>query len=87
MTTNFAWQDLYRAALLELDPETLRRRIREAEVVIQRRSAELDRNDSSCQEELLAINDAVRGLRVLSTAECPTEQPSFSDFFPREVAS
>jgi hypothetical protein len=88
MTTNFAWQDLYQAALLELDPETLRQRIREADVAIQRRSAELERNDSSCREELLAISDAARGLRVLSTAECPTQAgSSFGDFFTREVAS
>ncbi len=87
MTTNFAWQDLYRAALLELDPETLRKRIREAELAIQRRSVKLDRNDSKCQEELLAISDAVRGLRVLATAEFPKATSPFSDFLSTEVAS
>jgi hypothetical protein len=87
MTTNFEWQDLYRAALLELDPDALRQRIREAEKAIQRRSAELDRSDCTCQEELLAINDAARGLRVLASAECPAEASTFEGFFPSEVAS
>jgi hypothetical protein len=87
MTTNFAWQDLYRAALLELDPETLRHRIRETETALQKRSVELDRNDSQSQEELIAISDAVRGLRVLATAESPIGTSSFGNFFPGEVAS
>jgi hypothetical protein len=87
MTGNFAWQDLYRAALLELDPETLGQRIREAELAIQRRSTELDRNDSVCREELLAIGDAARGLRVLAAAECQTATSKWSGTFSSEMAS
>ncbi len=50
MTMNVGWQELYQAALLELRPDELRRRIDEAEKAIQQRIVELSRNDSSSEE-------------------------------------
>jgi hypothetical protein len=70
MTMNVGWQELYQAALLELRPGELRRRIDEAEKAIQQRILELIRNDSSSDEERRAMDDALRGLRVLASTEC-----------------
>ena len=70
MTMNVGWQELYQAALLELRPDELRRRIDEAEKGIQQRIVELSRNDSSSEEERRAMGDALRGLRVLASTEC-----------------
>src|ERR1700676_3812338 len=70
MTMNVGWQELYQAALLELRPDELRRRIDEAEKAIQQRIVELSRNDSSSEEERRAMGDALRGLRVLASTEC-----------------
>jgi hypothetical protein len=72
MTMNVGWQELYHAALLELRPDELRRRIDEAEKAIQQRIVELSRNDSSSEEERRAMDDALRGLRVLASTECKT---------------
>lgn len=77
MTTNETWQDLYRAALLELCPEELRRRIDLAEEAVQRRIVELRQSDSDCADERHALDDALRGLRILVNTECtPLEPPS-----------
>jgi hypothetical protein len=70
MTMNVGWQELYQSALLELRPEELRRRIDDAEKAIQQRIVELSRDDSSSEEERRAIEDALRGLRVLAITEC-----------------
>jgi hypothetical protein len=70
MTMKVGWQELYQAALLELRPDELRRRIDDAEKAIQQRIVELSRNDSSSEEERRAMDDALRGLRVLASAEC-----------------
>jgi hypothetical protein len=70
MTMNVGWQELYQSALLELRPDELRRRIDEAEKAIQQRIVELSRNDSSSEEERRAMDDALRGLRVLASTEC-----------------
>ncbi|HKB99660.1 MAG TPA: hypothetical protein VKD23_12830 [Terriglobales bacterium] len=70
MSMDIEWQDLYRAALLELRPDELRRRIDDAEKAIQQRIVELGRDESSSDEERRAIDDALRGLRVLASLEC-----------------
>src|ERR1700686_3937269 len=70
MTMNVGWQELYQAALLELRPEELRRRIDEAEKAIQQRIVELSRDDSSSEDERRAMDDALRGLRALASTEC-----------------
>ncbi len=70
MSMDIGWQDLYRAAMLELRPDELRRRIDDAEKAIQQRIVELGHDDSSSEEECRAIDDALRGLRVLASMEC-----------------
>jgi len=76
MAVNVAWQELYQAALLTLRPEELRQRIDEAEESIRQRIAELRRNDSSSGEEWQALDDAMRGLRVLASTECKAPRPA-----------
>jgi hypothetical protein len=80
MAVNVAWQELYQAALLTLCPEELRRRIDEAEESIRQRIAELRQNDSASGEEWQALDDALRGLRVIASTECksPRSTPSGS---------
>jgi hypothetical protein len=70
MNMNVGWQELYQAAMLELRPEELARRIDAAEKAIQQRIVELIRNDSSSEEERRAIEDALRALRALASTEC-----------------
>jgi hypothetical protein len=47
MTTSLWWRELYRAPLLEVEHEELRRRIDEAEKAIYQRSEELKRSGNS----------------------------------------
>jgi hypothetical protein len=68
--TNLGWQELYKAALLELRPDQLRSRIDTAEAAIHLRLQELAKNADSTNEEQHAIADALRGLRTLSNSEC-----------------
>ncbi len=85
MSANIEWQELYRAGLLELRPEELRQGIDAAEKAIQQRIAELRQSESSSAQEFQALEDALRGLRVLTVTEC---QPSeLSDLAKSEVAS
>jgi hypothetical protein len=70
MNRNVGWQQLYQAAMLELRPDELRRRIDDAEKAIQQRIVELTRDDSSSPEERRAIENALRGLRDLASTEC-----------------
>ena len=87
MTPNVAWEELYRAALLELRPEELRQRIEIAEKAIQGRIIELRLNDSSSLEESQALEDALRGLRVLAGTECKPPRSTLSGLAQREVKS
>jgi hypothetical protein len=75
MVGNIAWQELYKAALLELRAEELQLRINAAEQAIHERIAELKRSDIDPGEEQYAIADALRSLRILSETECKL-QPS-----------
>ncbi len=77
MTTSYGWQELYRAALLEVRPEELRLRIDAAEAAIEQRIAELRQSDSSCPDERHALADALRGLQILLKTECTPRLPSF----------
>jgi hypothetical protein len=70
MTMNHAWREVYRAALLEIQPEELRRRIDAAEKAIYRRNEELKQTGAQCAEEQQAMADALRALRLLARAEC-----------------
>ena|SRR5580692_3977822 len=70
ITMNISWQELYKAALIELDPEQLQRRIYAAETAICERSEELRQAGNQVNEEHDAMADAVRALRVLAQSEC-----------------
>jgi len=66
--SNTNWRDLYRAALLELDPSKLAQRVAEAEAVIIPRARELFlEGDSNCGESE-ELNDALHALRALRSA-------------------
>jgi hypothetical protein len=65
------WQELYQAALLELRPEEMRSRINFAEEAIQQRIAELRQSEcSNSNDERGALEDGLRGLRILLQTEC-----------------
>jgi hypothetical protein len=87
VTINFSWQELYQAALVEVQPEELRRRVDAAEKAIYQRVEELKQTGASSGEELWAINDALRSLRVLAKTECPPQRSSGAGAPPSEVAS
>jgi hypothetical protein len=87
VNTNVTWEDLYRAALLELRPEKLRQRIDSAERAIQQRIADLRQNDCDSREERHALDDALRGLRVLARTECKPKPSTHSDQVEGEVTS
>jgi hypothetical protein len=61
---DYPWVELYRAALLEVDPEKLRLLVEEAYEVLQQRAWELI-NQNSCEQERSALSDALQNLRVL----------------------
>ncbi len=81
------WQELYRSALLELRPGELRRGIDNAERAIHKRMADLRRDDADSAEESQALDDALRGLRMLRTSECSSPCPAFSGSPESEAAS
>jgi hypothetical protein len=58
------WEELYRAALLELDVSRLAARIDLAEAAIQKRLQELKSSPDNAREQQ-AIQDAVQTLRAL----------------------
>ncbi|MGB6387557.1 MAG: hypothetical protein WBD25_11170 [Terriglobales bacterium] len=87
MTTNVGWRELYQAAMLELRPEELRLRIDNAERAIQQRIAELRQGDFNSKEELRALDDALRGLRVLASTECKVPESALSGSAKSEVRS
>jgi hypothetical protein len=85
MITIGNWRDLYQAAMLELRPEQLQHRIDDAEKAILQRIAELRQDDSNSMEELRALDDALRGLRVLASTECKPPQSTLSGLAQSEV--
>jgi hypothetical protein len=85
MTTNPSWRELYRAALLEVEREQLRRRIDQAEKAIYQRSDELNGSASQSGEERREMADAIRALRLLAQTECRSSTGTSKP--QREVAS
>ncbi len=87
VTVNISWRDLYRAALLELSPEQLRERIEVAEKAIQHRMIELRQDDFSSDGESRELEDALRGLRVLTVTECKPPRLTAPGYGTREATS
>ena len=90
--TNRLWREKYTEAMLELNPEELPARIAAAEKAIQQRIEELEGSNlegsnEDTEEELWALNDAVRGLRVLAQAECRAPQSRKPDKRHRQEAT
>jgi hypothetical protein len=65
----FSCHDLYRAAMVELDPAQLMRSVESARAAIQRRRERLRGSDSSSMEERQAMADALENLRRLQKIE------------------
>jgi len=88
VTTNFGWQEKYTEALLELKREELPGRIEAAEKAICQRLEELKHAAAaSVEDELWAINDALRGLRVLAKTECPPQRSAEAGLPPTGMTS
>jgi hypothetical protein len=62
------WMDLYRSALLELDPDKLPKRITEARLAVEKRLRELSPGNGD-ETQLQALADALQNLRVLARGE------------------
>jgi hypothetical protein len=84
---NLSWQELYKAALLEVQPKELQRRINAAEKAIHQRSEELRQAGIHFSEEQAAMADALRALRVLVQSECQAHRLSGTDEAKCDVAS
>jgi len=59
------WHEIYKAALLETDWWKMEERITAAEAALHARKHEFDLNHGGEPEENLAIEGALRGLRIL----------------------
>jgi len=71
------WKELYTAAMLELDPATLRSRIEAAQTAIRNAKRELANDRSvSALEEMQAMTDALHGLETLQRIEFKTSVPA-----------
>ena len=64
-TSEFKWIELYRAALMEFDPEKLSGRIADAQAAIDARIRELTLYTDNHHAERQALTDAINGLKVL----------------------
>lgn len=65
MMTQFTWTRFYESAILETDRSKLSARIQAAEAVIKVRAQELNKHYEGTEEERIAINDALSGLKIL----------------------
>lgn len=69
--SDFAWHELYRAALFEPDRDKVPQRINEAESAILCRMKELFSINTDHIEEDLVLDDALYALRALRTCILP----------------
>jgi hypothetical protein len=70
MLSNTSWQDLYRDAVVAMDPSELETKIRTAQAAIHKRNEELgSASDPASQEEKLLLVDALNSLSLLMTYE------------------
>ena len=65
---NGGWRELYRAAILELDPTQLPERILEAETALILRAKELFQHGGRNEQETQDLDDAMYALQALRTA-------------------
>jgi hypothetical protein len=77
--TNLLWRERYAEAISELNTEELPAKIDTAEKAIIQRIDELEVSNENSEEERQALNDALRGLRVLAQAECRSPRSPTSD--------
>lgn len=63
--TEYKWQGLYKAALLETDWSKMEERLRAAEAALHERKHEFDLDHGGTSEENQAIEDALRGVGCL----------------------
>jgi hypothetical protein len=76
---NVLWQDLYEAALLELDPIELRNKVEVAHAAMRQRCEELRLiPDAGSLEEQRAIADALTNLGVIERFELRSAIPHSS---------
>jgi hypothetical protein len=87
VTTNFVWREKYTEAMLELNHEELPHRIDAAEKAIYQRLEEVKQAPNTDAEEMWALSDALRGLRVLANAECQAGRLAETDKPQRGMAS
>ncbi|HXN24227.1 MAG TPA: response regulator [Candidatus Dormibacteraeota bacterium] len=59
------WKEMYQAALVEVNPSKLKKRVEVALLAIHQRMRELEQTPSKLTGESVALNDALSGLRVL----------------------
>ena len=70
MTKDVLWRELYKAAILELDPVALHKRIEAAHAAIRQRISELHSNyDGNSGEEQREMVDALNSLRAVQKVE------------------
>ena len=67
-SANNGWRELYRAAILELDPTQLPERILEAETALIVRAKELFQDGGSNEQETQDLDDAMYALQALRSA-------------------
>jgi len=65
MDTEYGWQELYKAAVLETDRSKIEQKIQEADNGMRARLHECSMNHGGTPEENRAIEDALNGLNVL----------------------
>jgi len=65
MDTEYGWQELYKAAVLETDWSKIEQKIQEADNGMRARLHEFSMNHGGTPEENRAIEDALNGLNVL----------------------
>ena len=82
MSMDGTWQDLYRAALVELQPDELRERIAAAETGILQRILELKNAGSPSESELRELDDALRALRSVASSELKQRNSASSTLGP-----
>jgi hypothetical protein len=63
--TQYKWQEVYKAALLETDWSKMEERIRAAEGALHGRKHEFDLDHGGTLQENQAVDDALQGLGVL----------------------